>query len=490
MDKNEVVTFSEWNKGQAKHPIYGFGLLQNVEVFENKGIAQIKTMMAPSTLFGTPTFPPIAKVDDFYLFGDNTGGALYQNSTSITSGLTSAWDMIKYKDYVWIRYGGNLGAYGPLSAAPQWFPAILTSFNADFYGKIIQGQDGYLYTTSGNETVKLDVTSYGTPAVAPSVSVSTTLDLPDGQYGVTLEEHGTKVVVGTQGSEGYYNTGIDAKAKLFAWNRQAGTLGNPGLADLPVPFKEDRINAVVSHQNKLYVSAGTTGNIYMTDATNYIKIATLPYTKNVTMNTSRVAPNAMTISAKGTLLVGLSALPITESDEARYGVYEIDINDPKYPVSFRTLASGETSSTEQFQIGFVREDFNSLYVGWKRGEENNVDYTLPFINSSYYGTIETQLVKVGTFNEKKTFGHIEWSLAEPLLGEQKIEIHYRTETTGSYELINSWGASSTASKEVGEVVSFEDIFPSVELEYVQLKAILTNEGGGFNNISLVSIRIW
>ncbi len=267
-------------------------------------------------------------------------------------------------------------------------------------------------------------------------------------------------------------------------------MGNPGLADLPVPFKEDRINAVVSHQNKLYVSAGTTGNIYMTDATNYIKIATLPYTKNVTMNTSRVAPNAMTISAKGTLLVGLSALPITESDEARYGVYEIDINDPKYPVSFRTLASGETSSTEQFQIGFVREDFNSLYVGWKRGEENNVDYTLPFINSSYYGTIETQLVKVGTFNEKKTFGHIEWSLAEPLLGEQKIEIHYRTGTTGSYELINSWGASSTASKEVGEVVSFEDIFPSVELEYVQLKAILTNEGGGFNNISLVSIRIW
>lgn len=489
MDKNGVATFSGWNKGQAKHPIYGFGLLQNVEVFENKGLAQIKnllyTMSAP-----VGAYLPVAKVDDFILFGGNTNGSLFNGSTHITDAIDRAWDMVKYKDYIWVRYGSKLAAYGPLSTAPAWFTAILTSFNADFYGKIIQGQDGYLYTTSGNEVVKLDVTSYGIPGVAPTVSIATTLDLPDGQFATTIEEHGTKIIVGTQGDEGYFNTGIQAKAKLFAWNRQAGTLGNPGLADLPVSFKEDRINAILSHQNKLYVSAGVTGNIYVTDATNYQKVATLPYTQNVTVNTSRVTPNSMTISAKGTLIVGLSSLPIGSEGDARYGIYEIDIDSPGYPVSFRTLASGTTDNSAGFYIGFIREDFNSMYVGWTVNNVNKIDATLAFVTSAYPATIETDLRKVGTFNNKKTFGHMEWSLAEPLQEGGKIEIYYRTSATGTYVLINSYGYSSTATKEVGGVVSYEDIFPSVELEYVQLKAVLTNEGGGFNNISLVSISVW
>ena len=57
--KDGVVTFGEWYKGQVKHPIYGFGLLKNVEVFESKGIAKINNRTLLDTSI-TPGQLPIA----------------------------------------------------------------------------------------------------------------------------------------------------------------------------------------------------------------------------------------------------------------------------------------------------------------------------------------------------------------------------------------------------------------------------------------------
>lgn len=65
MDKNGEVRFSDWFKGMVKHPIYGFSLLQNVEVFENKGLVQLKNRSLLDTTI-TPTALPIAEVYDVY----------------------------------------------------------------------------------------------------------------------------------------------------------------------------------------------------------------------------------------------------------------------------------------------------------------------------------------------------------------------------------------------------------------------------------------
>lgn len=490
MDKNGVVTFSEWNKGQVKHPIYGFGLLQNVEVFENKGIAGNKTVLQNQTTWFPGVYLSVARIENYELSGSSLYGELTSFGNSLATGLANPWDMILYKDYIWVRYGNNLGAYGPLSVAPQWFPAILTSFDGNFYGKIIQGQDGYLYSTSGNEVVKLDVTSYGTPGTAPSVSISATLDLPDGQYAVTLEELGTKIAVGTQGKEGFYNTGLEAKAKLYTWNRLAGTLGNPGLADLPVLLKDDRINAMVSYQNKLYISGGTTGNIYISDGTNYIKIATLPYTRDVTLYGSRVYPNAMTISNKGTLLIGLSSIGSNSVPGAKFGVYEIDITDPKYPVSFRSISTLVTDSTQTFTIGFVRENFNFLEIGWQYGTTYGFDSSLPAYISVYPGIIETQLIKVGSYNNNHTFPHLEWSLATPFVIGQGIRIYYRKNSTDGWTLIGAWANSYGGFDDVGATLSYETEFGSIDLEYVQLRIELYNDSVDNSNIDLVSVRVW
>lgn len=488
MYKDGVVTFANWNKGQVKHPIYGFGLLKNVEVFENKGIAKLKNRAVLRSSI-TPTQLPIAEVYDIYgntytLDGGAVSGTCYKNGTSIQGSLGLTWDLAIYKDYLWIRHSTVLSAYGPLSSGgAQWFGNVETGFASGYSGKIIIGQDDYLYIANGNYVAKISVTASGTVGVAPTLSSNlTALDLPDGQYVSDLEEYGTKIVIGTHGGSSYFDRGNSTIARLYAWNRQLGTLGNPGLADLPIIFNENGVNSIKQHANKLYVSAGTQGNIYVTDSTNYQKIALIPYTQSGVNYGSTVYANAIDISAQGTLLVGISG---SYSDETRAGIYEIDISDPSYPISYRTPTS--TNETT-LNIGFINSvSYQTINVGWSNGSSYGVDTTDFRMYASYGGVIETSLVQVGRYNAKKTFEHIEWDLAEPLVSGQNIRISYRKNSREDYTEIGTWGFSTT-----GAVMSFEDVAAIADCEYIQLKIELdqsTSTLYGYN-VNLIQISLW
>lgn len=493
MYKNGVVTFSDWNKGMVKHPIYGFGLLKNVEVFESRGIAKLKNRTVEDTSI-VPNNLPIAEVYDMYgntytMTGDTGIGTIIKNNTAIQTGLSNCWDMKIYKDYLWVRHSTVMSAYGPLNNAPQWFGNVDTGFVDLYNGKLLVGQDDYLYSGNGNNVAKIQVLTSGTPAVAPTISSNkTALDLPDGQYVSCLEEYGTKIVIGTHGGQSYADRGNSTTARLYAWNRQLGTLGNPGLADLPIIFSENGVNAIKQHANKLYVSAGTQGNVYMTDATNYVKIATIPYTQTGVNYNSTVYSNAMTISARGNLLIGISGELNSKSST---GIYEIDINDPAYPISYH-INSGVTIGTEssptQYKVGFVNsKNYQTIRSGWASGTTYGVDETDFRMYTSYGGIIETPMVKVGRFNGKKTFQHIEWCLAEPLVSGQNIRISYRINNKDPYKIINTWGFST-----IGGKISFEDVAAIKDAEYVQLKIEMDQDLRTLygSNINLINVTLF
>lgn len=487
MDKNGVITISEWYKGQAKHPIYGFGVLRNVEVFENKGLARIKNRLAVDAV--APTALPLAEVYDVYgntytLTGFTGSGAVYKNGTSIASGLNNAWDMVIYKDYLWVRHSTVMSCYGPLSSGgAQWFASADTGYASYHRGALLVGQDDYLYSGNGNYVAKIDVTASGTVGVVPTLSTNlTALDLPDGQYVTCLEEYGTKIVIGTQGGATYDDRANHTNARLYAWNRTLGTLGNPGLADLPVIFSENGVNAIKQHANKLYVSAGSQGNIYMTDATNYVKIATLPYTSIGTNYASTVFGNALEVSSTGTLLVGLSG---DLGTNVKTGIYEIDLNAEGNPTAY-FMPSSSTDGT--LKIGFINnKTYSTLRVGWNNNSSYGVDATSTTMYNSYGGVIETKMMKVGDYNMKKTFQFIQFDLADLLVTGQNIRVSYRKNTTDSYTTIGTWGYST-----LGSAISFQDNAPISDCEYIQLKieldqALTTLYG---NNINLISVKLW
>lgn len=486
MYKEGVLTISEWYKGQVKHPIYGFGVLRNVDVFENKGLVRIKPRLAVDSI--APTALPLGEVYDVYgniytITGETGVGAVYKNGTSIQTGLANVWDCAIYKDYLWVRHSTVMSCYGPLSSGgAQWFGNVETGFASYHRGALLVGQDDYLYSGNGNYVAKIEVTASGTVGVAPTLSSNlTALDLPDGQYVTCLEEYGTKIVIGTQGGSTYSDRSNHTTARLYAWNRTLGTLGNPGLADLPVIFSENGINAIKQHANKLYVSAGSQGNIYVTDSTNYALIAKLPYTPIGANYASTVFANALEVSSTGTLLVGLSG---DLSSTVKTGIYEIDMNANNAVSYF--MPSSTTEGT--IKLGFINnKTYSTLRVGWCNNSSYGVDATTTTVYNSYGGIIETPLIKVGDYNSKKTFQFVQFDLADLLVTGQNIRISYRKNTTDSYTTIGTWGYST-----LGSVISFRDSAPIADCEYIQLKieldqALTTLYG---NNINLISVKLW
>jgi hypothetical protein len=497
MDKNGVVTFEKWNTGQVKHPIYGFGLLQNVEVFENRGIAKLKNRALERTTINVDQLP-IAEVKDQYgnvytLTGSTGQGSFYKNGVALQTAMPNPWDLAIYKDYVWVRQSNKLHAYGPLSGATQWFDSIDTSMSQVYNGKLLVGQDDFLYTGNANFVSKIEVLTSGTVGVAPTITFTgSALDLPDGQYVTTLVEYGKNIMVGTQGGSSYADRGNYPNARIYPWNRQAGTLGNPGLADLPIVFSENGINAMIQHANKLYVQAGTQGNVYVTDSTNFAFIGVLPYAPSGVISNSTVFANGMSVSAQGTLLIGLCTFG---DQQGRGGIYEVDLKDASYPISYRTISTKNQGLTAVTKIGFIRQsDYQTLNVGWSQGSDYGIDSSDFVLFSSYAGIIETDLRKVGGYNSKKTFEHLEWCLAEPLVAGQNIRISYRLNNKADYTLIGTWGFTAVGDtiKGLGSVISFEDIGAIADAEYVQLKIELDQSESTVygSNINLIAVRLW
>ena len=489
MDKNEVITISDWNEGQSKFPLQGFGLLQNVEVFENKGIVKMSPVLTQSSL--TATQLPIAYVKDTYgnyyhATGVTGTGTIYKNNTSIQSSLTNVFDMVIYKNYLWVRHSTVMSCYGPLNNSPQWFGNVGTGFTESYWGKMIIGQDDIAYICNGNLIASFTVSTSGTPGVAPTISLNlSALDLPEGQFASTIIEYGSKLLIGASGGANYSDSSNFNNARLYPWDRVSASV------TLPVIFNENGIQALIQNANRVYVIAGNQGNVYETDSTNYRKIATIPYIQEGVSSFINVYPNAIAISPKGTLLIGASV----GSNYGNSGIYEIDINDPKYPIAFKYILSpGITnSSSGRVSVGFIYPStYQDLTVGWQNVSSYGIDSSSFYLASNYQSVIESPLIQVGSKLNKKTFQNIEWSLAKPLVSStsgngQAIRISYRKDNSSSYTLIGTWDYST-----VGNVVSFVDKASISDAEYLQIKVELSQPQTTVygNNIYLRYVRIW
>ena len=443
----------------VKHPVLGFGRIQNAEIFYQKGIITPKKGLI--TTSKTAVALPIARVIDQYgneyhasYSASASTGVLYKNNASITGSLANIYDIRIYKNYLWVRYGTSLGAYGPLdSGSAAWFPAISSSFQSNAWGQLCVGQDDYLYSTNGNYVARIHVDSSGTVGVAPTIAGANTsltaLDLPDGQISTTIVEYGTKLAIGTYTPNG--------GGRIYTWNRQAGTLGNPGLADLPVIFNENGVYQLYSHANKLYVTAGKEGNIYISDGTNYRKLATIPFTDLFGRVFVSYYPNAISLSPKGTLLVGA-----VSSNTVSEGGAVWEITDSGEVCIAYTLAQGLTSNNT-IGIGFISKNTsdNLVSVGWVNGSSYGIDEDT---SNSANMTIYTPLFRVGRFNTKKTFNHIEFNLAEEFAIGESITISYRRNKDDDWTSIGTWGYST-----LGAVASFEDTAGVNDCEFVQFK---------------------
>ena len=526
MDKNGILTIGKWFSGMAQYPLAGFGMLRNLEIHDQPGIAKLTTRMIASSIIFPDTMPIAMDIDttgDVYTAcGYTVNGSVFQNGSDISGGaLSDITDIKIFKDYLWIRHNQYLSAYGPLSNSPQMFSNIVTGLDAFWIGKLLVGQDGYLYTGNGNYVARLDPLTLGTPTVSPTFDYTpiwgsvtngdgstspaqtsgftnlTALNLPDGNYVCTLEELGKNIMVGCSGGSSYADRVNHPRARIYPWNRQLGTLGDPGLADMPVIFNENGLHAMIQYSNALYVVAGTQGNVYKTDGTTYVKIARIPFRVTGELVTMKAFYNAIAISPEGRLLIGSSSgADSFPGSTSTHGVWEIDIHQKGYPIHIKkTVSTGGIGQTTALQIGTLYSlGLQSLYIGFSEGTGGGGAQAYSYgvdredIHVYEIGYIETELFPVGTYQSKKTFEHMEFGLASRLAVGQSLVFYYRLSTSDAYTLIT--GTYDFAS--LGNVLS--TLFDSTvaDAQYVQFKIELHQNISTAiygSNVSLASLRL-
>lgn len=484
MDKNGTIVIGEWQKGVAQSPYYGFGSIKNCEVFEQPGVLKISNSLINkyNSESGIPVKTLKSSVGDTFELFRVEGGTSYlkKNGVNFTNVAGDAWDMIEYKGYLIISSTTGLHAYGTTTST-AYFSNFQTGLTSNYYIKMLVGQDDKVYLTNGNAIATITNFVAGTFSVAPTCTLTlVALDLKDGQYATTIEELGTKIMIGTQGGGSWSARGSQRVANIYPWNRQAGTLGNPGLADLPIKLNECGVHAMKTVGNILYVFAGTRGNFYKTDGTSCIKIGRIPWTQTKGFNSSiSYYPNALELSPNNNLLIGVSTYAGAVDGT---GVYEINIDSKNEVVCKYSLP--------QSIIGTIgTNELDTIFVGYQTGSTYGLKYTIGNPYADFSAEVESQVYIVGTATGKKTFQHIDFTLGKPLTDQQSLKLYYRKNTETSYTLIGTYSFSTLGAK-----LAHEDKAAIADAQIVQFKVQLAQDNLASPppdwDLELINIRVW
>lgn len=457
INKNGVLTISDWTKGIGASPYVGFSMLKNCDIFDTPGVLKgsLKTSLQTSTS-GIPVARVKASNGDVYVLVRVEGGTSYllKNGTSLTNVTGDAWDMIEYKGYLIIASGTVLSCYGTTNST-AFFDSFKTGLSTGYYHKLLVGQDDIVYIANGNTVATLTSFVAGTFAVAPTATLSTSaLDLPEGEYISTLAELGRFLAIGTHGGGSWSAAGSQTRANVILWDRVSSSF------NLPVKLNEQGVHAMVSSNNQLYVIAGTLGNIYRVDGSSYNLLKRIPWMKDNRTSSVFVYPNSLAINQNGNLLAGLSLYSGSSSD---LGIYEVDLHSSDHATCLKHTTSTTSSNTS---IGFVQPEYNDrLYVGWGSGSSFGVDYTTTLVPYTSYGTVaESPLYQVSSGYSKKTFQNIAITLGKPLVSAQNIRVSYRYNLYDDYTVLGTWGYST-----YGTVSTITDSISITDAESLQIK---------------------
>jgi hypothetical protein len=486
MDKNGVITITDWQKGMADSAILGIETLKGTDVFENPGTVRMAN--APELLLNSLNGTPVAYVQDTINGADYTLtqlGTFYYGGTVVQSGLGTGWDLLIHKDYVWISAGDTVSLYGPLSNAPSWLGTFQTRTDNLYYGKLFIGRDDIVYIGNGNTIASVQSFTGALPTVMPSGTYnSAALTLQYGYYATTMAELGKWLMIGTQKGSSYNDFSNYKFATVFPWDRTSTSFENP------IKLNEAGVQAMIPDNNKLYIVAGTHGNVYVTDTTNYSLIKQIPWISERPYGTSiKVFPNAIAFNENNNLLVGLSTW--TSSFSTNYnpklGIYEIQITKD-YPTNWRfTPSTGGSGVNANLDIGFILPTASdSVIFGYRDGNNFNVDTVLYNTLANYETVIESQLYVVGSRLNQKAFKNIEFTLSKPLNTSQQIEIAYRKNVSSDYRIVGTYTFAN-----LGAVISHvaPALIDPCEIIQFRIRLTQTTQSTGVN-INLISVRVW
>ena len=348
---------------------------------------------------------------------------------------------------------------------------------------VVSKSDGNLYIASGTAIKRISNFVAGTFAVAPTATFDTAISLLGGYYAVTMDELGSRLMVGTMTTNSWASRSLSQQAVIFPYR-----IGVSATAfDDPITIANANcVQQIKVCNGIMYITAGDRGNLYTSNGTQYNQVRTIPYFNGAGYY-PEVAyyPNAISINRLGNLVVGISL----NSNGDNGGLYEVNITSGNYECSQINLLELESGySGGDTAIGFVQQDRGSLmYYGFQSVTTYGVYSVYQECYGSYKALVESPLFIVGNKLSPKNFENIELTFGRPLVASQGIKIYYRNSISGDWTLTNTFDFAT-----YGAVTTIREkaLIPSTSI--VQIKIALTADTAGLlvPSPELLSVTFW
>lgn len=483
-DGSIYINTTEFSQGQANTPFAGIGNARNVDMLNVPGSARVAYR---TQLLFTPSGLPTAIVRDVSgntYVGTETGN-LYKNGVLLQGGLNQVYDMKIYKNYLFVAHSTQISLYGPLTTAPVWLanwlgtlsgnPSLVSGYNHPLWA----ATDDKVYVGNGNNLGAISSFVAAASGVNPTASYnSAAVPIPDGKFIRSLTQLGINLVMGMQAGSGMYDYAYGI-GDIYYWDKSSTAV------HLPQIYQESGVNQMLQVGNQLYVHAGIYGNIYNTNSSNFTLLRQLPY-NYVKTSSIFTYPNA--IGKLGNEIV-FGTCGGGDGTPSVHGVYTM--TDKGISYLRNTISTGNYGQTNQIKIGAILTlnsgPYKYMLIGWQDGSTFGVDE----IDSFAYPTgaiLESQVYRVGTVTQKKSFGSFEYSIARPLTAQQSIVVKYRLNTSADWTTLGTFTSSNTASGSLSHSVN-ANIAPA---ENIQLRIELNQArlGSTFgDNIDLLEVRL-
>lgn len=441
---------------------------------------------------------------------DNQWTLLINNVFSFPNGIAI------YQNWLFIFSANKISVYGKLTGAisahtmyANWqTTAGYSSF--DQLRKTLIGQDNVLYWTdyaldpsgerlgyigslrtlpgqvlfadTGNPTTSSATTNY--------TYNNNSLDLPSGEQPVDLAELNSKLIIACSKSSNFSQS-ANSISKLYSWDRTSPSF------DYPIEISIIRINHIKNINNIIYIFGGRAGVVYKTDMSSVQEAFTIPkqifnlnsgttYYEGDPLNSTNSyltsAYNDNGISFGYNSLLHNKKIYFIVSYLSMTGVFEYNIVTGALDVAATPLLGAGTSSTDVVSLttlalspfntttteGYYLLMFGQYYNGSTsyfvdglilNGKNNTAN--------SYASYVVTDLISVGTKNNKKTFQQLEYTLDKKMDTGSGLKIYYRTGVG------DTWTALSTEDYATyGAITSRALSFPVTTTEFIQIKVEL------------------
>ncbi len=428
--------FSNPAKGIASGPLEGIGHVRNVDILTNPGSFRLNNLMTKQSSTTVTNYIKWQRIDPVTgkVYAVDAGGKVY---TATSGGAT--WTVIAgnsggigggleiWKDYLIVVGTSSLDAYGPLSGSPSWtnnfFGSSLT-LSVGLFFPIFRSLDDSLYIGNGKYVSRLaELTTFAPGTAATFTATQKAITLADNYQVSAIRELGENLMIGTT----YLNS--NTLADVFPYSRLTLTLG------LPIRIVEGGVRAMYNLGNRLYVLAGTTGKMFLTDTVSATQIAQIPsYIMNLDGGLGLTMYPDSIMYLKGKIWFGMGA-----SNTAIGGNIGVWSYNPTTKVlqMENIISTGRDGSTAGLFISSLLPlSVDSYLCAWEDdsgGATYGVDLLVDTQRyTGYVGYVDSPLIKIGDALDNKTIPQLEINLTKPLVTGQGVKIQYRSNLTASF----------------------------------------------------------